>query len=78
MDMFADNYSADVALWLTIGEQSFALAQVGDSDLIVRDECSVIPPGPAELHISVDDTRDVRTIYLPNGIPGPRQPVAYF
>jgi hypothetical protein len=71
-------YSANVALTLMVNGQFIKLSQVGPSELVVLDECDPIQPGEAELRIRVDGSRRMKRIYLPMGIPGPRQPVPYF
>jgi hypothetical protein len=73
-----DGYSAKVALRLLINDVKLALSHVGGSGLVVKDECQPIPAGPAKLIINVDDSVETREIFLPHGIPGPRQPVPFF
>jgi hypothetical protein len=73
----ATPYSAKVVLSLLVGGVSLALSHVGPNELIVRDECEAIPPGEAKLYIRVDDSKKVRTVFLPHGIPGPHVPVLF-
>jgi hypothetical protein len=70
-------YSAEVVLSLVVGGVSLSLSHVGPNELIVRDECEQIPAGEARLYIRVDESRKVRTILLPHGIPGPHVPVIF-
>jgi hypothetical protein len=70
-------YSATVVLTLVVNGQRLALSHVGPSGLIVRDECEPIPPGDAEIHIRVDDSRHRQRVYLPRGVPGGRQMVQF-
>jgi hypothetical protein len=56
---------------------SLALSHVGPNELIVRDQCEAIPSGEAKLYIRVDDSRKVRNVFLPHGIPGPHVPVMF-
>jgi hypothetical protein len=70
-------YSAKVVLTLIVGGTSLALSHVGPNEIIVRDECGPIPAGDAKLYIRVDDSKRVRDIFLPHGIPGPRVPVMF-
>jgi hypothetical protein len=71
-------YSAKVALTLIVKGAPINLSQVGPSEIVVLDDCEPIPPCEAELRIRVDNSRKKKRIYLPMGIPGPRQPVPYF
>jgi hypothetical protein len=70
-------YSAEVGLSLKVGDVVLSLSHVGPNEIIVRDECGPIPAGDAKLFIRVDDSRKVRQIFLPHGIPGPRVPVMF-
>jgi hypothetical protein len=70
-------YSAEVALSLLVGGVTLALSHVGPNEIIVRDECGPIPSGDAKLFIRVDDSRKVRKVFLPHGIPGPHVPVMF-
>jgi hypothetical protein len=60
-----------------VGGVSLALSHVGPNELIVRDECEPIPSGDAKLYIRVDDSKRVRKVFLPHGIPGPHVPVMF-
>ena len=71
-------YSANVVLTLIVGGVSFALSHVGPNKLVVRDECDAIPPCNAKLVIRVDNRRKTKRIFLPQGIPGPNQPVIFW
>jgi hypothetical protein len=70
-------YSAEVVLSLVIGGVSLALSHVGPNEIIVRDACNPIPPGEAKLYIRVDDSKKMRKVFLPHGIPGPHVPVLF-
>jgi hypothetical protein len=70
-------YSAKVVLSLLVGGVTLSLSHVGPNEIIVRDECEPIPAGEAKLLIRVDDSRKVRNVFLPHGIPGPRVPVMF-
>ena len=70
-------YSAKVVLTLIVGGRSLSLSHVGPSEIVVRDQCEPIPPGDAKLLIRVDSSKKARSIFLPNGIPGPGQPVMF-
>jgi hypothetical protein len=73
----ATPYSAKVVLSLLVGGVSLALSHVGPNELIVRDECEPIPSGDAKLYIRVDESKRVRRVFLPHGIPGPHVPVMF-
>jgi hypothetical protein len=70
-------YSAKVVLSLLVGGVSLALSHVGPNELIVRDECEPIPSGDAKLYIRVDNSKRMRKVFLPHGIPGPHVPVMF-
>jgi hypothetical protein len=70
-------YSAEVVLSLLVGGVSLALSHVGPNEIIVRDACDPIPAGDAKLYIRVDESRKVRKVFLPHGIPGPHVPVMF-
>lgn len=70
-------YSAKVRLQLLVGDVTLSLSHVGPSGLIVRGECEPVPPGHAELRITVDGKVDARRVFLVDGIPGAGVPVAY-
>jgi hypothetical protein len=36
-----------------------------------------MPPGDAKLFIRVDESRKMRPVFLPHGIPGPHVPVMF-
>jgi hypothetical protein len=71
-------YSANVVLTLITGGASYALSHLGPSEFVVRDECSAIPAGDASIVIRVDNKRKTKRVYLPDGVPGPGQPVKFF
>jgi hypothetical protein len=76
--MIAHNgYSSKVALTLLIDGSQLALAQVGSSQLVVRDNCEPRPAGDAEIVIEVNDSAERYKIFLPYGLPGPDQLVEY-
>jgi len=75
--MAANGYSAKVVLQLVVGGNTFSLSHVGSRDIIVRDECSEIPATDAEIHVSVNDKRSIRKVFLPYGISGPRRPILF-
>jgi hypothetical protein len=70
-------HSAKVDLTLIVGGIVLSLSHVGPNEIIVRDECEPIPSGEAKLYIRVDDSKRVRKIFLPHGIPGPHVPVMF-
>jgi hypothetical protein len=70
-------HSAKVDLLLRVGDLTLSLSHVGPNEIIVRDECKAIPPGDAKLYIRVDDSRTVREVFLPHGIPEPNVPVMF-
>ena len=70
-------YSAEVELTLSVGGVVLALSHFGPNEIIVRDECESIPAGDAKLFIRVDESRKVRKVFLPHGIPGPHVPVMF-
>jgi hypothetical protein len=70
-------YSAEVVLSLLVGGVTLALSHVGPNEIIVRDACDPIPAGEAKLYIRVDESRKVRKVFLPHGIPGPHVPVMF-
>jgi hypothetical protein len=72
------SYSANVVLTLIVDGQSFALSHVGPAEFVVRDNCEPIPAGNAQIVIRVDNKRKSKRVYLPHGVPGPNQPVAFF
>lgn len=76
--MASDSYSAKVVLQLVVGGLTLSLSHVGPSGIVIRDECQPMPASQAELRVFVDDSREVRQVFLPHGIPGPRQPIAFF
>jgi hypothetical protein len=71
-------YSANVMLTLVADGVSYALSHVGPSEFVVRDECSPIPAGNASIIIRVDNKRKTKRVFLPDGVPGPNQPVKFF
>jgi hypothetical protein len=70
-------YSAEVDLSLLVGGVSLSLSHVGPNEIIVRDNCGPIPAGDAKLYIRVDESKKVRKVFLPHGIPGPHVPVMF-
>jgi hypothetical protein len=70
-------YSAEVDLTLSVGGVVLSLSHVGPNEIIVRDECEPIRAGDAKLYIRVDESRKVRKVFLPHGIPGPHVPVLF-
>jgi hypothetical protein len=75
----ADNgYSAKVVLRLLVNGAKLALSHVGPSGLVIKDDCEPMPSGNATLVIKVDQVTRRRQVYLPHGVPGPRQPVQFF
>ena len=73
----ASGYSARVALTLVVDGVQLALSHVGPSTVVIRDECEPSPPCNAELIIQVEDSVQTSTVFLMNGISGPREPVEY-
>ncbi len=71
-------YSSQVNLRLFIGGVRLELSHVGQSGLVVRHDCEPIPPGNAELEITVDQNVDVRQVFLPHGVPGARVRIPFF
>lgn len=76
--MNRQSYSAKVELQLAVQGVVLSLSHVGPSGLVVREDCPAFPPGAAELRVTVDDDCSVRGVYLPHGIAGPGQPIAFF
>lgn len=74
----SNGYSAQVVLQLLVGGATLSLSHVGSREIVVRDECGPIPATNAEIHVQVDDTHKVHKVFLPNGIPGPRQAIRYW
>jgi hypothetical protein len=72
------SYSANVVLTLIVGDVSYALSHLGPNEFVVRDECPAIPPGNAHIIIRVDSKRKTKQVFLPDGVPGPEQPVKFF
>jgi hypothetical protein len=72
-----NGYSANVSLSLLIDEAVLSLSHVGPSFIVVQDECKPIPAGDAEIVIKVDQSEDKYKIFLPYGVPGPRQVVQF-
>jgi hypothetical protein len=72
------SYSANVVLTLIVGGISFALSHMGPDAFVVRDECEPIPAGNARIIIKVDKKKRIKRVFLPNGVPGPNQPVKFF
>ena len=70
-------YSARVALTLVVNGSQLALSHVGPSTIVIRDECEPTPPCSAELIIQIEDSVQTSTVFLTNGIPGPRELVEY-
>jgi hypothetical protein len=70
-------YSAEVDLSLLVAGVTLGLSHVGPNEIIVSDACEPIPSGEAKLYIRVDESRKVRNIFLPHGIPGPHVPVMF-
>lgn len=76
--MIAHNgYSSKVTLTLLIDGMELALAQVGSSRFIVRDQCQPLPPCDAEIVIEVNGSAERYKVFLPGGLPGPDQWVEY-
>jgi hypothetical protein len=61
--MHANGYSAPVTLELRAHGQTYPVAQVGDGSLILRDPRR-LPPGPAEIIVTVAGVRDVHEVVL--------------
>lgn len=70
-------YSTQVTLALLVNGQEFSVSHVGNSGLMIDQPCEPIPPTQATLVVSIDDKREERSIYLPEGVPGPGQFVSY-
>jgi len=60
-------HSSDVRITLRVGDRSFDVGQVVDGRCYVRNP-SDVPPGLAELTISVDDREDTKQVTLLHGI----------
>jgi hypothetical protein len=71
-------YSACVNLRLTIGGRQLALSHVGPGEIIVRDDCQALAPCDAQIEVTVDGRVSRKQVFLPFGIPGPSQRIAYF
>jgi len=60
-------HSSDVRITLRVGDRSLDAGQVVDGRRYVRNP-SDVPPGLAELTISVDDREDTKQVTLLHGI----------
>lgn len=60
-------YSAEVRITLRVGERVFEVAQVHNTACYLRNPADV-PPGPAELMISVDGRESLENVMLRDGI----------
>ena len=60
-------HSSDVRITLRVGDRNFDVGQVVDGRCYVRNPTDV-PPGLAELTISVDDREDTKPVTLLYGI----------
>ena len=72
-----DGYSADVEIYLHVGDAKYRVAQVGGYSLKMRDMCSVPPSTPAELVTIVDGRKTVRSVLLYEGISLERREVQF-
>ena len=75
---FRNGYSAKVALTLKVGDKDIALSHVGPNEVSVRALGESMPPSDAQLLIQVDDSSELMSVYLPNGISNSAYEVAYF
>jgi hypothetical protein len=73
----AAGYSARVVLTLIVGDKKLALSHVNPSNVIVCDTCDAIWPSDAMFIVEIDGHRQVRTVFLPKGIPKAPQRVSY-
>jgi len=76
--MAYNGYSAKVSLRLAVGETTLELSHVGRSWLIVMGECGQFPECKGDLIIKIGERETKSEVFLPHGIPGPRQKVAFF
>ena len=60
-------YSAEVRITLRVGERLFEVAQVHNTACYLRNPADV-PPGLAELMISIDGRENLKTVMLRDGI----------
>ncbi len=60
-------YSAEVRITLRVGDRLFNVAQVHNTACYLRDPADV-PPGPAELMISIDGREKRESVMLRDGI----------
>ncbi len=74
----ASGYSTQVALTLVVNGQQLAVSHVGNSGLRIDEPCDPIPATQATLVVSIDDKTEERSIYLPDGVPGPGEFVQFF
>lgn len=72
-----NGYSSRVALRLLINGRDLALSHVGSRNFVVRDHCSPLPAGDAELVIEVNDSAERYKVMLTHGLPGPDELVEY-
>lgn len=72
-----DGYSADVEIYLHIGDAKYRVAQVGGYSLKMRDMCTVPPSTAADLITIVDGRQTVRSVLLHEGISQDRRNVEF-
>ena len=72
-----NGYSSKVALTLLIDGMKLALSHVGSRNFVVRDPCEPRPAGDAEIVIEINDSAERYNVFLPHGLPGPREMVEY-
>jgi len=72
-----NGYSSKVSLTLLIGGAALSLSHVGPNSIVVQDDCQPLPAGDAEIVIKVDRSEDKYKVFLPHGVPGPRQVVQF-
>ena len=63
-----DGYSADIEIYLQVGDTKYNVAQVGGYSLILRDACSFPPNTEAKLVTSIDGRTNVRNVVLHKGV----------
>ncbi|HQU45947.1 MAG TPA: hypothetical protein PK867_24245 [Pirellulales bacterium] len=66
IDFSSRGYSADVQLYLVVGELLIRVAKLGPSRCVLR-EPTVLPSGPAELVVRIDEHEQRWPIFLPRG-----------
>jgi len=62
-----DGYSAQVEIYLLVGEDKLPVAQVGPGWFILQEPCAIVPETEAELVIVVDGEETHRHVFIHEG-----------